>query len=50
MNVLEIKCLRKVCGVRRIDRVRDMCNNKNSMVEGPEEGVLKLFEHGEKSG
>ena len=53
VDVLEMKCLRNICGVRWFDRVsnvrvREMCGNKKSVVERAEEGVLKWFGHMER--
>lgn len=47
MNVLDIKWLRKICSVRRVDqvgnvRVKERCGNE-IMVEKAEEGALQWF-------
>src|ERR1700755_3191838 len=49
-NVFEMKGLRAICKLRRIDRVRnerikEMCKWKKGVIDRAEEGVLKWFGH-----
>ena len=55
LEVLEMKCLRTIAGVRwfdriRNERVREMCGGKRSLLERAEQGVLKWFGHVERMG
>src|ERR1700755_3435008 len=50
LNIFEMKCLRAICKLRRIDRIRndrirEMCKWKRGLVVRAEEGVLKWFGH-----
>lgn len=50
VDAMEIKCMRNMCGVRRIDRVRnervrESCGSKVSLIERADRRVLKWFEH-----
>ena len=50
LNVFEMKGLRAICKLRRIDRIRndrirEMCKWKRGLVVRAEEGVLKWFGH-----
>src|ERR1044072_9048509 len=50
LNVFEMKGLRAICKLRRIDqirneRIREMCKWKRCVVDRTEEGVLKWFGH-----
>ena len=53
VEVAEMKCLRTISGVRRIERVRNervrmMCGDKKGIVERAGEGVLRWFGHMER--
>ena len=53
VNVMEMKCLRSICNVRRIDRVRNeivrrRCGNKLSLLERADRGILRWFGHLER--
>jgi len=53
IEVLEMKCLRTITGVRWFDRVRntrvrEMCGNRRSLLERADQGVLKWFGHIER--
>ena len=53
VDVMEMKCLRSVCGVKRIDRVRNddvraRCGNEVSLLERADRGVLRWFGHVER--
>src|ERR1044072_6629154 len=50
LNVFEMKALRAICKLRRIDRnrnerIREMCKWKRGLVARAEEAVLKWFGH-----
>ena len=51
----EMMCLRHICGIRRVDRVRNAsirenCGCELSVLERIERNVLKLFYHAERMG
>ena len=51
--MMEMRCLRTICGVRWLDRetnnrVRRICRNKRSLGERADQGVLKWFGHLER--
>ncbi len=53
IEVMEMRCLRTICGVRWFDRVtnnrvRDMCGKKRSFGERADQGVLKWYGHLER--
>ena len=55
MEVFEMMCLRNICGIRRMDRVRnaimrERCRYELSILERIEGNVLKWFRHVEKMG
>ena len=50
LEVFEMKGLRAICGLRRVDRIRnerirEMCECKRGIVRRAEEGVLRWFGH-----
>ena len=50
MNVFKMKVLRTICGLRKVDRVRnegirEICGWRRGMVDGAEDGILRWFEH-----
>ena len=50
LEVIEMKALRMICGVRRRDRVRnervrEMCGWRRGLVERCQQGILKWFGH-----
>ncbi|KAL7644492.1 UNVERIFIED_CONTAM: hypothetical protein RMT77_005324 [Armadillidium vulgare] len=50
LEVFEMKGLRAICGLRRVDRIRneriiEMCGWKRGIVGRAEEGVLRWFGH-----
>src|ERR1700755_96343 len=45
LEVFEMKGLRAICGLRRVDRIREMCEWKRGIVRRAEEGVLRWFGH-----
>ncbi len=52
LNVMEMKCLRSMCGVTRMDRVRNNEVRRTGIVKGlaerAEQGVLQWFGHVER--
>lgn len=55
VDVLEMKCLRTICGVKWLDQVssesvREMCGNKMSVVEKAKEGKMKRFIYMDRMG
>ena len=53
IEVMEMRGLRTICGVRwydrvRNERVREMCGNKRSFGERVDQGVLKWYGHMER--
>merc|ERR1712002_1078060 len=55
MEAVEMCCLRSICGIRRIDRVRNVdvrrrCDKNVGVVERMEQGVLRWFGHVERMG
>ena len=55
IEVFEMMCLSNICGVRRVDRVRnaitrERCECELSVLERIERKVLKLFEYVERMG
>ena len=55
MKVVEMSCLRSICGVRRIDRVRNVdvrrrCGKNVGVGERMDQGVLRWFGHVERMG
>ncbi len=54
-NVMEIRCLRSMCGVTQMDQVRDEEVHRRTvfvkeLAEREEQGVLRWFGHMEKMG
>ena len=50
IEVFEMMCLRKICGIRRVDRarnaiIRERCRCELSVLERIERNVLKWFGH-----
>ena len=55
IKVFEMMCLRNICGIRRVDRVRnaiirERCGCELSLLERIERNVLKWFRHVERKG
>ena len=55
IEVFEMMCLRHICGIRRVDRVRnasirERCRCELSVLERIERNVLKWFCHAERMG
>ena len=50
IEVFEMMCLRNVCGIRRVDRVKERCGWELSVLERIERDVLKWFGYVEKLG
>ena len=55
IEVFEVMCLRNICGIRRVDRVRntlirEKCGCELSVMERIESNVLKWFGHVERMG
>ena len=53
MEAVEMKCLRNICGLRRIDRIsceeiRGKCRKKTSVIEGMDQSILRWFCHIER--
>merc|ERR1712002_507535 len=55
MKAVEMNCLRNICGLRRIDRVRNVhirriCGKNVSVSERIDQGILRWFGHVERMG
>ena len=55
IDIFEMMCLRNICGIRRVDRVRnaiirERCGCELSLLERIERSVLKRFGHVERMG